>query len=60
MTGLSTENTIFLGCERNIQSNHKGDYDYYEDLVDEVFRRQLMKCEEEEMKYFHEHNEIFP
>lgn len=46
-----------LGCERNIQSNHKGDYDYYEDLVDEIFRRQLMKCEEEERKYFHEHDE---
>lgn len=46
-----------LGCERNIQSNRKGDYDYYEDLVDEVFRRQLMKCEEEEQKYFHEHDE---
>lgn len=46
-----------LGCERYIQSNRKGDYDYYEDLVDEVFRRQLMKCEEEEQKYFHEHDE---
>lgn len=46
-----------LGCERNIQSNRKGDYDYYEDLVDEIFRRQLMKCEEEEQKYFHEHDE---
>lgn len=46
-----------LGCKRNIQSNRKGDYDYYEDLVDEVFRRQLMKCEGEERKYFHEHDE---
>lgn len=46
-----------LGCERNIQSNTKGTYDYYEDLVDEVFRRQLMKREEEEQKYFHEHDE---
>ena len=46
-----------LGCERNIQSNRKGDYDYYEDLVDEVFRRQLMECEKEERKYFHEHDE---
>lgn len=46
-----------LGCERNIQSNIKGIYDYYEDLVDEVFRRQLMKCEEKEQKYFHEHDE---
>lgn len=46
-----------VGCQRNIQHNRKGDYDYYEDLVDEVFRRQLMKCEEEERKYFHEHDE---
>lgn len=46
-----------LGCERNIQSNHKGDYDYYEDLVDEVFHRQLIECEREEQKYFREHDE---
>lgn len=46
-----------LGCERDIQSDCKGNYDYYEDLVDEVFHRQLMKCEEEEKKYFHEHDE---
>lgn len=46
-----------LGCERNIQSNRKGDYDYYEDLVDEIFRRQLMECESVERKYFHEHDE---
>lgn len=47
-----------LGCERNIQNNDgKGTYDYYEDLVDEVFHRQLIKCEEEEQKYFHEHDE---
>lgn len=47
----------FLGCKRNIQSNRKGDYDYYEDLVDEIFRRQLMECEQEEQKYFCEHDE---
>lgn len=46
-----------LGCERNIQSNTKGTYDYYDDLVDEVFHRQLIKCEEEEHKYFREHDE---
>lgn len=46
-----------LGCERNIQNSYKGTYDYYDDLVDEVFRRQLMKCEEEEKKYFSEHDE---
>lgn len=46
-----------LGCERFIQSVGKGMYDYYEDLVDEVFHRQLVKCEEEERKYFSEHDE---
>lgn len=46
-----------LGCERYIQFNCKGEYDYYDDLVDEIFRRQLMKCEEEEQKYFREHDE---
>lgn len=46
-----------LGCERNIQSNARGTYDYYEDLVDELFHRQLIKCEEEEQKYFHDHDE---
>lgn len=46
-----------LGCERYIQSDTKGQYDYYEDLVDEIFHRQLMKCEGEERKYFREHDE---
>lgn len=46
-----------LGSERNIQNSCKGKYDYYDDLVDEVFRRQLMKCEDEEKKYFLEHDE---
>ena len=46
-----------LGCERNIQSNTKGTYDYYDDLVDEIFHRQLIECEREEQKYFHEHDE---
>lgn len=50
-------NYNLLGCERNIQSNQKGDYDYYDDLVDEAFRRQLIECEREEQKYFHEHDE---
>lgn len=45
-----------LGCERNIQSNTRETYDYYEDLVDEVFHRQLIKCEKEEQKYFYEHD----
>ena len=46
-----------LGCERNIQSNSAGTYDYYENFVDEVFRRQLMECETEEKMYFCEHDE---
>lgn len=46
-----------LGSDRNIQTNHKGNYDTYEDLVDEVFYRQLKKCEEEEKKYFLKHDE---
>ena len=46
-----------LGCERYIQSDIKGQYDYYDDLVDEAFRRQLMECEKEEKKYFCEHDE---
>jgi len=47
----------FLGCERNIQLNCKGTYDTYEDMADEVFHRQLLKCEEQERKYFLEHDE---
>lgn len=46
-----------LGSDRSIQTNHKGTYDTYEDLVDEAFYRQLKKCEEEEKKYFLEHDE---
>lgn len=46
-----------LGSDRSIQTNRKGTYDTYEDLVDEAFYRQLKKCEEEEKKYFLEHDE---
>lgn len=46
-----------IGCERYIQSGGKGINDYYDDLVDEVFRRQLVKCEAEEQRYFSEHDE---
>jgi len=46
-----------IGCIRYIQSNSKGPYDTYEDLADEVFHRQLVKCEEQERKYFLEHDE---
>lgn len=45
----------FLGCERYITYNalsRKGTWDYYEDLVDEVFNRQLRKCIEAEKEYF--------
>lgn len=47
-----------LGMKRNIQSNYKGNYDTYEDLVDELFHRQLKKCEELERIYFTEHDEM--
>lgn len=46
-----------LGAERYIQSNSKGHYETYEDLVDECFHRQLLKCKNEEEKYFAEHDE---
>lgn len=46
-----------LGCERNIQNSNKGTYDYYDDLVDECFRRQLAACEAKEEVYFLEHDD---
>lgn len=46
-----------LGMERFITYDGKGSYDTYEDLVDEVFHRQLKECEEQERKYFLEHDE---
>lgn len=50
---------IFHICDvqRNICNiNIKRSFDYYDDIVDEVFHRQLIKCEQEEEKYFHSHN----
>jgi hypothetical protein len=47
----------FLGCTRNIQYQHKGGYDTYDDYVDEIFHRQLKECEKAEKKYFLEHDE---
>lgn len=46
-----------LGMERSITYNVKGRYDTYDDLVDELFHRQLKKCEEQERNYFLEHDE---
>lgn len=46
-----------LGMERFITYEGKGSYDTYEDLVDELFHRQLKKCEEQERSYFLEHDE---
>lgn len=46
-----------LRCDRHIETNRKGTYDTYEDLVDECFHRQLKKCQQEEINYFHEHDE---
>ena len=51
-----------LGTERNIQSNSmniKGNYyDPYDDLVDSIFHKQLVKCEKQEKEYFLEHDEF--
>lgn len=46
-----------LGMERYITYDVKGSYDTYDDLVDELFHRQLKECEKEERKYFLEHDE---
>lgn len=45
------------GMERYITSNEQGSYDTYEDLVDELFHRQLKMCEKEEQRFFLEHDE---
>ena len=46
-----------LGVERWITSNCKGTYDTHEDLVDEVFHRQLKECKNKEHEYFLKHDE---
>ena len=46
-----------LGMERFITYEGKGSYDTYEDLVDELFHRQLKICEQEEQNFFLEHDE---
>lgn len=47
-----------LGCERWISNAFsKAHYDTYEDLVDEVFHRQLKDCKNKERNYFLEHDE---
>lgn len=46
-----------LGCKRNINSDYKGTYDTYDDLIDELFHRQLEECERVEKKWFLEHDE---
>ncbi len=46
-----------LGMERYITNNEQGHFDIYKDLVDELFHRQLKKCEEKERDYFLEHDE---
>lgn len=51
---------FILGVERYITTNydeHTGLYDTYNDLVDEVFHRQLKECERLERSYFLEHDE---
>ena len=46
-----------LEMRRNIEYNTKGGYDIYDDLVDELFHRQLKECKKQEYIYFLEHNE---
>ena len=46
-----------LGSVRWITNDNKGGYDTYNDLVDEVFHRQLKDCKDKEYRYFLEHDE---
>ena len=46
-----------FSCRLIMRINQKGSKDEYEDYVDEMFHRQLIKCEEMEHKYFLEHDE---
>lgn len=46
-----------LGCGRYIQTNAKQSTDTYDDLVDEVFHRQLKECKKKEKEYFLTHDE---
>ena len=46
-----------IGCERWLGEN-KGSYDTYDNLVDELFHRQLKECLLLEEKYFKEHDEF--
>lgn len=46
-----------LGMRRSITHRYRGDYDTYDDLVDEAFHRQLKECKKQEEKYFLEHDE---
>lgn len=48
---------FMMGSTRYIEFNRKGDYDLHEDLVDEMFHRQLQRCEDHERQYFQEHDE---
>lgn len=46
-----------FGMDRYITSDYPGSYDTYDDLVDEVFHRQLKECEKLEYNYFLKHDE---
>ena len=46
-----------LGSRRYIQCDRKGDFDLYDDVVDEAFHRQLKRCEDQEREYFLKHDE---
>ena len=48
----------FIGLDRYIQRSNKiGGYDIYDDLVNELFNRQLHECKREEDRYFEQHDE---
>lgn len=50
---------VILSCKRNINGawDKAARYDYYDDLVDELFHRQLEECERKEYAYFLTHDE---
>lgn len=48
----------FMGCERHIEwINSKSLYDVHEELIDELFHRQLKELEKRERQYFLDHDE---
>ena len=48
-----------LGTERFIQLDFPGKGDFYPDLVDECFHRQLLRCLEKEKEWYRTHDERY-